>query len=205
MKTVKKQSMLSLVALLSCGLVSQLWAMDTQWSNSLNKSRSEALVNFLYQKYDQYKNDFVKFIPADISVEECKAVIAAKQQEIGQELASLSYKNVIFSSQTARNVGLILAGTVGRYVIEKYSHPLIYGEEYSHPYINGRKSSIVPLDFQDTAWDVVNYTHTGLGALSSIVGFGVIKDIKAMRDRKQQLSEENEKCAKILELLNKGA
>jgi len=113
----------------------------------------------------------------------------ARQGAVKQELASLSYKSVIFSGQGAQKIGLMIAGKVGRYAVEKYGYPLIRE---------------VPFDFRDIAWDMADYTMTGLGALQAVAGFGLIKDIKAMRDKKNDLSAQYEKCTKMLELLEKA-
>jgi hypothetical protein len=168
--------------------------MDDEWINDLDKANVQALVQFLYKAYDKYKDnkdEFINAMPSHVTPEAYKKLLSEKKEELQKELDLLSYKNVIFSVQGAKKIGLIVAGGV---LSKRFPGGwLSYDIDFTNPFLDNNKNRYnLGIDF--------NYMP-GLTAVQAIAGFGLIKDIKAMRDKKKQLSDEIEKCTKMLALL----
>jgi len=60
MKILTKYAKVLVLVMVGFGLVGQLAAVDQDLSNVLGKARNEALIEFLYQKYDENKENFAR-------------------------------------------------------------------------------------------------------------------------------------------------
>lgn len=172
--------------------------MQSQFENA----RSEAIVQLLFNLYDEYKEDFPRYVSAEFPVFMCEGVLTRKRYAIYNELAALSYKDVIFSSAGAQQAGLLLMGYFGPQAVNWTLSQL------RDAYFPSSYQAIMKSGELDVFYDIVvpmrGYANTGLRAVGAIAGFGLFKDIKAMRDKKNKLSQEYDKCIKMLEILERA-
>ena len=199
MEIARKMTGLLFMAALSFGLVGGFAGVDKGLPIVFAQARNEALVQFLYQVYDTHKDNFVNSIPVDVTVTvaECKQVLMAKQEAVKQVSAGVSYKNVFFSASNIARMGLIAAGSMA------------YSEDIYGLYAKAAGKVVRPLVDLVGANKASGLMSVGVflglpAILQTISGFGLYKDIKAVRDKKNQLSTELNKINKMLELLEKS-
>ncbi len=81
------------------------------------------LLQFLYDSYDEYKDNFVNYLPKDFSIDYCKQVLYAEKAALDQQINSLSYKDdVLFSQKGITNMSLVAGGVAGTLAADYFIH-----------------------------------------------------------------------------------
>lgn len=165
-----------------------------EWSMSLQQSRQQAMVDFLYRQYGDFRNALVSYLPADIKIEEALQVMQARKVAIEESLAGLSYIKVVLGANSKLGELSLGIGALGTYYLHDIAGVLSY--EFPSLQYGGEHYSA----FQRT----VKYGWRGFFAMQAIAGFGLYKDIQAMRDKKNALNAELTKINAIIALLQKA-
>jgi hypothetical protein len=147
-----------------------------------------AILDGLYKTYDQYKDNFVNYLPTNIPVNRYKLVLLVEQERLKSELNSLSYKNIIFSWKNLAKAGVLVGSELLR-------QPDIRSDVYNAMMetVGKNLGSFI-------------YKHMyfrGSYVLQAVAGFTFIQEIKAFQDKKKNISEQIDKCNKMLALLEK--
>jgi len=153
------------------------------------------LMDILYKTYDQCKDDFVNCLPKDIPVDQCKQVLRAEQARLKEELDSVSYKNVFFSLKSMSKMVAFL----GVAALE-YTAPNII-QSMGPRGIEFAKYLDETFGPKLTAFMLYNSVK-GLLALQALSGLSFARDIKEVGNKKKSISDQYDKCTKMLALLS---
>ena len=148
-----------------------------------------AILDGLYKTYDQYKNNFVNYLPTNIPIDRYKLVLRVEQERLKNELDSFSYRSVIFSWKNLAKAGVLVGS-------EMLRQPDIRRDAFD---------TLVKTVGENLG--VFIYKHMyfrGSYVLQAVAGFTFIQEVKAFQDKKKSLSEQIDKCNKMLELLEKA-
>ena len=152
-----------------------------------------AILDGLYKTYDQYKNNFVNYLPTNIPIDRYKLVLRVEQERLKNELDSFSYRSVIFSW---KNLGG--GGNTIRWGSPYYPAESLVSQIIGKMYGSGENLSY-------SAYLTLYQLATKALTIGAVVGgVGLMQDIKAFQDKKKSLSEQIDKCNKMLELLEKA-
>jgi len=212
-----------------------------------------AILDALYKTYDEYKDDFINYLPQDVSANKYRQVLYEEQTRLKKELDSLSYKNdVLFSKKSLQNMGIVVGSVLGALVADWLIHEKLVTTTFDiasqfagkkererllmalsisdRPFeaqgllpltsltgeIRNGPVPAIPLlqqlagtfygrkeDLTFSAYLTLYQLATKALAVGAAVGgIGLAQDIKAFKDKKKVLSEQYDKCTKMLQLLN---
>src|SRR5436190_6121027 len=167
------------------------------------QNTSASVLQLLYTTYNQHQNNFVNYLPSFVPIEKYKHVLLAERERLKAEIDSLSYKNVIFSPKNVVNAILMSAlaadELTGSRNFDRVFTNFLYGtfEQYASSGHEGAIGRMYKL-----AKSVKENIYRGLDILQALAVFVFVKDIKVIRDTKKNISEQIDKCNKMLELLD---
>jgi hypothetical protein len=181
------------------------------------------LLQKVYAAYNEQTNAFDYVLPS--GAQQCLDVVVQREQEIGQELNSLSYKDVFFSRSGLAQMAGLVAGVLGSFYAHKNE---LMGIEnkwdfnewdpvrkkgdwrwyFSEEYFKERQEAYDKSVYSQAGFfsgDLYKNSTRGFVSASALIaavsGFGLARNIKAMRDKKNALSQERAKCGKIMDIL----
>jgi hypothetical protein len=155
--------------------------------NSIIKTDVQ-LLQFLYNNYRQHKDDFGKYLPSDLSIDQCKQVLSIEKTNFKKKMDSLaSIREVIFSKSGMTQLGFIIAREM--IVIPNFQGFLfkILREKIG----------------RDTAAWIMYSANRILWFLEMITLISLSQDIRAISDKKKLFSKRYDECAKMLALFER--